>query len=57
LNVHGVKVVRHTEIHTSEPLVPDPSTSEVEMDIGELIHTSLGTYQMPAELIKTGGSL
>jgi hypothetical protein len=55
LNVHGVKVVRHTEIHTPEPLVPDPRTFEVEMDIEELIHKSLGAYQMPAELIKTGG--
>jgi len=26
LNVHGVNEVRQTEIHTAEPLVPEPST-------------------------------
>jgi len=57
LNVHGVKVVRHTEIHTPRPLVPETSAFEVEMDIEELIHKSLGTYQIPAELIKAGGSI
>jgi hypothetical protein len=36
LNVHGVKVVRHKEIQTPGPTVPDPSTFEVEMDIEEL---------------------
>jgi hypothetical protein len=30
LNVHGVNDVRQTEIHTAEPLVPEPSDSEVE---------------------------
>jgi len=30
LNVHGVNDVRQTEIHTAEPLVPEPSASEVE---------------------------
>jgi hypothetical protein len=33
LNVHGVNRVRQTEIHTAEPLVPEPSASEVEMAI------------------------
>jgi hypothetical protein len=27
LNVHGVNDVRQTEIHTAEPLVPEPSSS------------------------------
>jgi hypothetical protein len=36
LNVHGVNDVRQTEIHTAEPLVPEPSDSEVEMAIEEL---------------------
>jgi hypothetical protein len=31
MNVHGVNDVRQTEIHTAEPLVPEPSVSEVEM--------------------------
>ena len=30
-NVHGVKDVGQTEIHTAEPLVPEPSASEVEL--------------------------
>ena len=33
LNVHGVNEVRQTEIHTAEPLVPEPSVSEVELAI------------------------
>jgi hypothetical protein len=31
LNVHRVSDVTQTEIHTAEPLVPDPSPSEVEI--------------------------
>jgi hypothetical protein len=33
LNVHGVNGVRQTEIHTAEPLVPEPSDFEFEMTI------------------------
>jgi hypothetical protein len=33
LNVHGVNDVRPTEIHTTEPLIPEPSVSDVDMDI------------------------
>jgi len=33
LNVHGVNDVRQTEIHTAEPLVPEPSTYEFELAI------------------------
>jgi hypothetical protein len=33
LNVHRVTVVRQIEIHTAEPLVPEPSPSEVEIAI------------------------
>jgi hypothetical protein len=36
LNVHEVKDVRQAEIHTAEPLVPEPSASEVELAIGKL---------------------
>jgi hypothetical protein len=35
-NVHGVSDVRRTEIHTAEPLVPEPSALEVEMAIEQL---------------------
>jgi hypothetical protein len=31
LNVHGVNYVRQIEIHTAEPLVPEPSATEAEM--------------------------
>jgi hypothetical protein len=44
------------EIHTAEPLVPEPSAYEVEMAIEKLKgHKSSGVDQMPAELIKGGG--
>ena len=29
LNVHGINEVRQAEIHTAEPLVPEPSAFEV----------------------------
>ena len=35
-NVHGVKDVGQAEIHTAEPLVPEPSAFEVELAIGKL---------------------
>ena len=34
--MHGVKDVGQAEIHTAEPLVPEPSTSEVELAIDKL---------------------
>ena len=56
LNVHEVKDVRQAEIHTVEPLVPEPSAFEVELAIEKLKnHKSLGIDQIPAELIKAGG--
>ena len=56
LNVHGAKDVRQEEIHTAEPLVPEPSAFEVEMAIEKLKnHKSPGIDQIPAELIKAGG--
>jgi len=55
-NVHGVKDVGQAEIHTAEPLVPQPSASEVEMAINKLkSHISPSIDQIPAELIKAGG--
>jgi len=35
-NVHGVDDVRQAEIHTAEPLVSEPSASEVELAIEKL---------------------
>jgi len=54
-NVHGVKDVGRAEIHTAEPLVPDPSASELELAFDKLeSHKSPGIDQIPAELIKVG---
>ena len=55
-NVHGVKDVGQAEIHTAEPLVPEPSASDVELAIDKLkSHKSPGIDQISAELIKAGG--
>ena len=55
-NVHEVKEVRQAEIHTVEPLVPEPSAFEFELAIEKLKnHKSPGIDQIPAELIKAGG--
>ena len=56
LNVHGVSDDWHAEIHTEEPLVPQPSVLEVELAIEKLkSHKAPGIDQIPAELIKSGG--
>jgi hypothetical protein len=44
------------DIHTAEPLVPEPSLVEVEIAIGKLkSYKSSGTDQIPAKLIKAWG--
>jgi len=54
--VHGVKDVGQAEIHTTEPLVLEPSVSEFELAIDKLkSHKSPGIDQIPTELIKAGG--
>jgi hypothetical protein len=52
--VHGVNDMRQTEIHTTEPLVPEPSAFEVEMATEKLkkSHKSPGIVPFPVELIK-----
>jgi len=46
----------HTEIHTAEPLVPEPRVFEYELAIEDIkSHKSAGIDQIPAELFKTGG--
>jgi hypothetical protein len=52
VRVHGVSDVRQIEIHTAQPLVPDPSTFEVEIAITKLErYKSPGSGQIPAELL------
>ena len=54
--MHGVKDVGQAQIHTAEPLLPEPSASEVELAIDKLkCHKSPGIDQIPAELINAGG--
>jgi hypothetical protein len=56
LNVHGVHDVKQMDIHTAEPLIPEPRLVEVETAIGKLkSYKYLGTDQNPAKLIKAGG--
>jgi len=48
LNVHGVNDFRQTEIHTVEPLVPEPSASDIELAIEKIkitYHMVLIIYQ------------
>jgi hypothetical protein len=55
LKVHGVHDVRQMDIHTAEPLVPEPSFVEMETAIGKLkSYKSPGTDQILAKLIKEG---
>jgi hypothetical protein len=45
-----------TEMHTAEPFVPEPSSSEIEVAIGKLKrYKSPGVDQIPAELLQAGG--
>jgi len=51
----GLNFVRQTEIHTAEPLVPEPSAFEVDLVIEKLkSNKSPGIDQIQAELIKAG---
>jgi hypothetical protein len=56
LNVHGVSDVTQAEIHTAEPVVPEPRALEVELAIEKLKSHKLPPIdQIRAELIKAGG--
>jgi hypothetical protein len=55
LNAHGVGALRQTEMQTAEPIVPEPSASDVEVAIGKLRrYKSPGVDQITAELIQAG---
>jgi hypothetical protein len=52
-NMHGVHDVRQMDIHTAEPLEPEPRLVEVEIAIGKFKrYKSAGTDYIPAEFIK-----
>jgi hypothetical protein len=54
--MHGVHDVRQKNIHTAEPLVPEPSLVEVKIATRKLkSYESPATDQIPVELIKAGG--
>jgi hypothetical protein len=56
LNVDRVHDGRQMDIHTAEPLIPEPTLGEVEIAIRKLkSYKSPGNDQIPAELIKGGG--
>jgi hypothetical protein len=56
LVLHRVSDVRQMELHTAEPLVPDPIPFEVEIAIAKLKkYKSPSSAQIPAELIQAGG--
>jgi hypothetical protein len=57
-NLHRVSDVRQIEIHTAEPLVPDPCPSDVEIGVAKLKkYKSPRSDQIPAELIQAGGEI
>jgi hypothetical protein len=57
-NVCRVTAVRQIEEPTAEPLVPEPSTSDVEIAIAKSKkHKSPGTDQIPAKLSQPGGEI
>ena len=55
-SVRGVIDVRKRELHTAEPLVPEPNALGCDLAVEKLkSHKSPGIDQIPAELIKAGG--
>jgi len=49
-NVHGDKEVGREEVHTAEPLVPEPSAAEFELAINKLeSHKTPGIDQILAD--------
>jgi hypothetical protein len=58
LNVRRISDVRQIEIHTAEPLVPEPIPFEVEIAIAKLKkYKSPSSDEIMAELIQTGGEI
>jgi hypothetical protein len=51
LNVYNISDVRQIEVHMAEPLVPGPSSLEVEIAIAKLKKYKSSGSEIPAELI------
>jgi hypothetical protein len=50
--------MRHTEIHTAEPFVPEPIAAKFEVAIRKMKrYKAAGSDQIPAELILAGGEI
>jgi hypothetical protein len=57
LNIHVINDIRQIETHTDEPLMPEPSSFEVQIAIEKLKrHKSPDTDKIPAEMIQEGGN-
>ena len=50
LRVHGVSDVRQVAVHTSEPLVPEPSALEAEMAIEKLKRRSTRYWSVSSRI-------
>jgi hypothetical protein len=56
LNVPGFHDIRQMDIHTAEPLVPEPSLVEVEIAVPKLkSYKSAGTDQISARIDQSRG--
>jgi hypothetical protein len=50
--------VKQIQLHTTEPLVPDPSPFQIETAFANLkSYKSPGSNEIPAELIQAGGEI
>ena len=49
LNVHENNDVRQAEIHTVEPLVPEPSAFEVDLFIGKVKNKKIARYWIKSQ--------
>jgi hypothetical protein len=57
LNVQWARGIRQNEIHTAEPLVPEPSVAQVDIAITKLIrYKAPGSDHIPPELIQARGN-
>jgi hypothetical protein len=58
VDVHRVSDDRQIEVHTAEPLVPDPSPCKVEITtVNFKRYKSPGSVQIPAEWIQARGEI